>query len=423
MTADHDPNLRPSQARRLSSQYGATLTKVSSHKSVHAMPYHEESSLSTRGQHLPSIIQNQLADNLKRRPSEIDLERAESRPQVKWWEPPKNNKQINVSGDGRGIDLDDGFDDHADDVPPTPPVNFPMSRVQSAHDDEARRASIIFAPHLRSQRLIGNSNPRYRWAQYYKTDEELDNMPKKIRKYYERNNFLIMQYDYVDRLLDSSVPHDLIQDYSQRQSGIEIPPTIEEHADESNSLLAQSLSNGSPVIDPQQRSGSGDTNANAEGPGRVKRTKELYKLADESTPLLGNPRSNSQSDEDRDESPGGSKQPVLPAFEFDEDEDSGAQIVTVAIYVNLVANAALLILKIIVTVLTSSLSVLASLVDAALDFLSTAIVWTTTRLISAGARDKQNFPVGRQRLEPLGVLVFSVIMITSFVQVGRHCPR
>ncbi|KAL1302294.1 hypothetical protein AAFC00_002711 [Neodothiora populina] len=73
-------------------------------------------------------------------------------------------------------------------------------------------------------------------------------------------------------------------------------------------------------------------------------------------------------------------------------------------------------MKIVATVLTSSVSVLASLVDAALDFLSTAIVWTTTRLISHS--DQYSYPVGRRRLEPIGVLVFSVIMITSFVQVA-----
>lgn len=73
-------------------------------------------------------------------------------------------------------------------------------------------------------------------------------------------------------------------------------------------------------------------------------------------------------------------------------------------------------MKIVVTILTSSVSVLASLVDAALDFLSTAIVWTTTRLIAQ--KDQYKYPVGRRRLEPIGVLVFSVIMVTSFVQVA-----
>lgn len=99
--------------------------------------------------------------------------------------------------------------------------------------------------------------------------------------------------------------------------------------------------------------------------------------------------------------------------------DSQDRIVTVAIYINITANALLLCGKIVVIVLTSSLSVLASLVDAALDFLSTAIIWTTTKLISR--QDQHAYPVGRSRLEPIGVLVFSVIMITSFAQVALQC--
>lgn len=59
---------------------------------------------------------------------------------------------------------------------------------------------------------------------------------------------------------------------------------------------------------------------------------------------------------------------------------------------------------------------LASLVDGILDFVSTVIVATTTRLVERN--DSRDYPIGRARLEPLGVLVFAVIMITSFVQVA-----
>jgi divalent metal cation (Fe/Co/Zn/Cd) transporter len=103
----------------------------------------------------------------------------------------------------------------------------------------------------------------------------------------------------------------------------------------------------------------------------------------------------------------------------DDSVESGDRIVQIAIYVNFTANAVLLAGKIAVIVLTSSLSVLASLVDAALDFLSTGIVWTTTRMIAR--KDQYQYPVGRRRLEPIGVLVFSVIMITSFFQVALEC--
>jgi divalent metal cation (Fe/Co/Zn/Cd) transporter len=142
---------------------------------------------------------------------------------------------------------------------------------------------------------------------------------------------------------------------------------------------------------------------------KVKRTpREIYKVPTEDTPLL---------EEEEEEEAHGPK-PEIPGLE-DDSVESGDKIVQVAIYINLIANAILLVGKIAVIVLTSSLSVLASLVDAALDFLSTAIVWTTTRMIAR--QDQYQYPVGRRRLEPIGVLVFSVVIVTSFLQVGLEC--
>lgn len=214
------------------------------------------------------------------------------------------------------------------------------------------------------------------------------------RKYYERNNFLISQYIYIDRLLDSSLPHRLIQEYNQpNNAAVDIPQTISEEPSEAGN----SLKTG----DKSQANGQGNSI-------KVKRTpKALYKLPDEETPLLDG------GTEDRP--------PKMPDFgqPGDETVESNSPVVTVAIYVNLAANAVLLAGKIAVIVLTNSLSVLASLVDAALDFLSTAIVWTTTKIISR--QDRYKYPVGRRRLEPIGVLVFSVIMITSFFQVFLEC--
>lgn len=133
----------------------------------------------------------------------------------------------------------------------------------------------------------------------------------------------------------------------------------------------------------------------------MKRTpRNLYKIPTEGTPLLTSP----------DGSVEGSR------TDGDDEESNGEEsVVKVAIYVNFAANTFLLAAKTAVIALTNSLSVLASLVDAALDFLSTAIVWTTSKLVAR--QDQYTYPVGRRRLEPIGVLVFSVIMITSFSQV------
>lgn len=214
--------------------------------------------------------------------------------------------------------------------------------------------------------------------------EKTANTKTKRRKYYERNNYLIQQYLYIDRLLDSSLPQNLLQEYD-----VDVPGTIQEENEEGDTS----------TVDGQ------DSSTPKSAAVRVKRTKALYKIS-EDTPLLSHDGTDEMG-----------PPPDIPIFQPEDDEDSGARIVTVAIYINFSANTVLLILKIIVTILTSSLSVLASLVDAALDFLSTFIVWGTSVLISSGAKDTENFPVGRNRLEPLGVLVFSVIMIVAFMQV------
>lgn len=238
--------------------------------------------------------------------------------------------------------------------------------------------------------------------QYWKSEEELKKYPKKIRQYYERNNELIQQYAFIDRLLDSSLPHNLIQEYNT----VNIPETISEES---------GTAPHSPYLAGQQSSedSTNSSSIDAFGNRKVKRTpKNLYKVPDEETsPLLGAQHNGYGGISDDVEA----NQSRMPVYEPEEEMDSQHKIVTIAIYVNLVANTVLLAMKIVVTILTSSLSVLASLVDAALDFLSTAIVWVTTRLISR--QDRYSYPIGRSKLEPVGVLIFSVIMITAFFQV------
>jgi divalent metal cation (Fe/Co/Zn/Cd) transporter len=89
-----------------------------------------------------------------------------------------------------------------------------------------------------------------------------------------------------------------------------------------------------------------------------------------------------------------------------------------AIYINVIANILLLTFKCVAAFYSSSLSLIASLADSALDLLCTAIVFTTHQLVAWRIRKLQHkFPVGRRKLEPLGILVFSIIMIISFIQI------
>jgi cation diffusion facilitator family transporter len=213
---------------------------------------------------------------------------------------------------------------------------------------------------------------------------------------------LIQQYIYIDRLLDSSLPHDLVNEYENNQY-VNIPPTISEESTPPSSYIGNGDGDASV---PSREANASSTSLSTK---KVKRTpRDLYKVPSEQTPLL--------EEEYEDDCDG--PRPEIPGFE-DDSVESGDRIVQVAIYVNLAANVILLAGKIAVTIMTSSLSVLASLVDAALDLLSTAIVWTTTRMIAT--QDQYQYPIGRRRLEPIGVLVFSIIMVTSFFQVGLEC--
>lgn len=108
---------------------------------------------------------------------------------------------------------------------------------------------------------------------------------------------------------------------------------------------------------------------------------------------------------------------LLPEDEK-EARKKGEQRAKIAINVNVVANIFLVIAKLIASFSSSSLSLIASLVDSALDLLCTIIIWTTNRLIGWRLSALQRkFPVGRRRLEPMGILVFSIIMVFSFLQV------
>ncbi|KAH7150282.1 hypothetical protein B0J13DRAFT_286375 [Dactylonectria estremocensis] len=89
-----------------------------------------------------------------------------------------------------------------------------------------------------------------------------------------------------------------------------------------------------------------------------------------------------------------------------------------AINVNVIANILLLVGKAFAVFTTGSLSLVASLVDSALDLLCTLIVWSTNRIVLWRLHAlRRRFPVGRRRLEPLGILVFSIIMVISFMQI------
>jgi cation diffusion facilitator family transporter len=89
--------------------------------------------------------------------------------------------------------------------------------------------------------------------------------------------------------------------------------------------------------------------------------------------------------------------------------------------INVFVNILLLAAKGVAAIWSSSLSLIASLVDSALDLLCTIIIWTTNKLVGWRlTKLKKIFPIGRRRLEPIGILVFSIIMVISFMQILKE---
>ena len=113
------------------------------------LPLSDDSSLSTRGQHLPQLIQSRSSNNVfndqqrspftpsrsafsRRRPSSIRTTTAHGR-----------------QGEDNDVEAHTDAEDHEG-------VGRESRRKSNA-------PSALMTPEMRSQRLIGNSNPRYRW--------------------------------------------------------------------------------------------------------------------------------------------------------------------------------------------------------------------------------------------------------------------
>uniref|UniRef100_A0A7E4V0E3 ZT_dimer domain-containing protein n=1 Tax=Panagrellus redivivus TaxID=6233 RepID=A0A7E4V0E3_PANRE len=83
--------------------------------------------------------------------------------------------------------------------------------------------------------------------------------------------------------------------------------------------------------------------------------------------------------------------------------------------ITLIINVTLMLIKGVASYLSGSLSILSSLVDSAVDITSGLVIWMTARAIKK--RDPYAYPRGRTRLEPLALVIVSVIMAVASVQM------
>ncbi|KAF8941579.1 hypothetical protein BGZ58_005529 [Dissophora ornata] len=105
-----------------------------------------------------------------------------------------------------------------------------------------------------------------------------------------------------------------------------------------------------------------------------------------------------------------------PLIDSKRRQRTSPRLVSLAINVSFLANVFLVLIKIWAVLKSDSLAVLASMIDSLMDLLSGAIIWYSAQRRNSTS-DDHRYPVGKARMEPLGIIVFASVMVTSFMQV------
>ncbi|KAI5346295.1 hypothetical protein PRUPE_2G227500 [Prunus persica] len=98
-----------------------------------------------------------------------------------------------------------------------------------------------------------------------------------------------------------------------------------------------------------------------------------------------------------------------------EEQEKLANSETFAIRISNVANMVLFAAKVYASLRSGSLAIIASTLDSLLDLLSGFILWFTA--FSMQTPNPYQYPIGKKRMQPLGILVFASVMATLGLQI------
>jgi len=104
-----------------------------------------------------------------------------------------------------------------------------------------------------------------------------------------------------------------------------------------------------------------------------------------------------------------------------EERDRVARSETIAIRLSNIANIVLFIAKVYASIRSGSLAIIASTLDSLLDLLSGFILWFTA--FKMQSPNPYLYPIGKKRMQPLGILVFASVMATLGLQILLECIR
>lgn len=104
-----------------------------------------------------------------------------------------------------------------------------------------------------------------------------------------------------------------------------------------------------------------------------------------------------------------------------EERENLAKSETFAIRISNIANMVLFIAKVYASIRSGSLAIIASTLDSLLDLLSGFILWFTA--FSMSTPNPYQYPIGKKRMQPLGILVFASVMATLGLQIILESTR
>ncbi|XP_040985636.1 metal tolerance protein 10-like isoform X1 [Juglans microcarpa x Juglans regia] len=106
---------------------------------------------------------------------------------------------------------------------------------------------------------------------------------------------------------------------------------------------------------------------------------------------------------------------MLPTSSTEEEAEQVARSERMAIYASNIANMVIFVAKVYASVESKSLAVIASTLDSLLDLLSGFILWYTSYAMSKP--NQYRYPIGKNRMQPVGIVVFASVMATLGLQI------
>ncbi|BFG28652.1 hypothetical protein CerSpe_149260 [Prunus speciosa] len=92
-----------------------------------------------------------------------------------------------------------------------------------------------------------------------------------------------------------------------------------------------------------------------------------------------------------------------------------------AVNVSNIANLVLFAAKVYASIMSRSLAVIASTLDSLLDLLSGFILWFTAHAMKSP--NQYHYPIGKKRMQPVGIIVFASVMATLGLQILLESAR